>query len=108
MTVSVLKPRQTAIFENEQKSRLSPESVDAGTLFEALYGSTPFSADTDEVLDSGITLYNNGGMALYALRVVNEGVVDDDAYTLLNDGVVNPPSQLAAVLTEATIQSQIY
>lgn len=102
MTISVLKPKETAIFENEQLSRFSPESVNSGTTpayGDLLWGRLDLSADATSLLDSGITIHNRMGGSLWAMRLVDDvAVVDDGAYTLENDGVLSTASQLAVVL----------
>ncbi len=101
MTNSVLKPRETAIFENEQKSRYSPSSVTSGLVSDGLYSRFTLSADATEVIGGSVTLIDNWGFSLYALRLVDgQAVVDDGSYTLENDGAVNPVSQLAVLLED--------
>ncbi|MCP4878335.1 MAG: hypothetical protein GY896_23015 [Gammaproteobacteria bacterium] len=101
MTVSVLKPRETAVFENEQKTRYSPESITTGLSSDALLSRFTFSANATEVIDGSVTLIDNWGFSLYALRLVDgQGIVDSGSYTLENDGVVNPVSQLGVLLED--------
>lgn len=101
MTISVLKPRETAIFENEQKSRFSPSAVSSGLISDALNGYLLFSGNATTAIGGSATLVNRRGGALRALHLVDgASVVDDGSYTLENDGVVNPLSQLAVLLED--------
>jgi len=106
MTISVLKPKETALFENEQKSRFSPDAVEQ-IVGLGKDGVITFSADATPVLDSGITIHNRMGGSFHALKLivgatqlVDPPVVDNGSYPLANDGVVNPVSQLAVVLID--------
>lgn len=107
MTITVLKPRETAIFENEQKSRFSPNAVTVGLVGAGFDGIITFSADATTLLDSGVTIHNNMGGSLHALNLLEGSlptndppVIDDGSYTLVNDGVINPVSELAVMLID--------
>jgi hypothetical protein len=101
MTIVVLKPRETVFFQNEQRSRFSPNAVDNGIDAFGRPGIITFSADATALIDGGVTLHNLMGGSIQALRLVDDrAVVDNGSYTLENDGAVNPVSQLAVVLID--------
>ena len=102
MTVSVLLPRETAIFENEQKSRFAPDNyVSAIPSGEGLDSTITLSPIADSVVDANVSIENNAGGAFGALPIIDDqSVVDNGAYTLDNDGVLTVASQLAVVLID--------
>ena len=103
MPVVNLKPRETRLFENEQKSRFSPVGVQSGLILGVGKAAViTFSADDDGLVDGSITRHNNMGPSISALRLIDDvSVIDNGTYTLENDGVVNPVAQLAVVLIDA-------
>lgn len=95
-----VKPRETRVFENEQRSRFSPDAVVSTITNGGLGGTLTFSPDSTEFIDGAITLVDNVGSPYAALPVIDAQAIVTGTYTLDNDGVVNPIAQLAVLLTD--------